>query len=274
MESKRREHIKPNPKLHLTPDSIEILKGLGEHKFLTTRQVWQEILPNKSLRQVQRDLKHLVEVGLVSFFPVNPAQGTSSAYYWQLKARGVGVVQAKTRTKNLRRPTPEQLHFKGLKLELIREVSYAGWDLVEPVHYNSAFPRPKQTPQYGVLRRAIDILEKEKLEKMRLKGQGDTLYRQKIEQGMHLWGVPSQANDYVVYQSGSSLAVILILCPPNAGVKFWQRRVSLYLPILKNIPVYVVFEKREEWQGKIARFGFKPVSVDEVYKLLREIEEI
>jgi hypothetical protein len=240
------------------------LKGLGEHKFLTTRQVWQEILPSKSLRQVQRVLKHLAEFGLVSSFFVNPAQGTASEYYWQIKAKGGSAVQARTSTKNLRLPTPEQLHFKGLKLELVREVSYAGWDLVEPVHYNSSFPRPKQTPQYGVLARAADMLEKVKLEKMRLNGQDDNLYRQKIEQGMHLWGVPSQANDYVAYQDDSPLAVILILCPSNAGEKFWQRRVSLYSPLIKNIPVFGVFENREEWQVKIARFGIKPVAMKEV----------
>lgn len=202
-------------KPQITDTRLEILELLGEHRVLTTRQIWTTVQPDKMKRQTLRDLEKLRELDLVTDFPLTPDAGSASENCWRLTRLGADEISLPF--NNFRRPSNAQILFKSIQLELEQQIRATGWLLTKPQHYNPERPKPPQTRQYEILVKALEYRATATGE--RTNEPGAALYK------LH---VPLAINDYVAAAPDGRAAVAIILCPPEAGKKFWLSRIELY----------------------------------------------
>jgi Replication-relaxation len=218
-------------KPQITDARLEILELLGEYKVLTTGQIWTTIQPDKMKRHNLRDLEKLRELELVTNFPLTPGAGNASESCWRLTRRGADEISLPF--NNFRRPSNDQILFKSVQLELEQQIRATGWLLTKPCHYNPERPKPAQTRQYEVLVKSLEYRATAASE--RASQPGAALYK------LH---VPPSVNDYVAAAPDAHAAIAIILCPPDAGKKFWLSRSELYAGFASRYGlVFAVFSR-------------------------------
>ena len=229
------------PQKKVTPARDQILRLLEEYKCLTTTQIWQQTMPYKRKSQAWEDLDALRSMKLVKGTLFEPEKGTTSEFCWRLTTRGalamgkgVGSVTPKKEGRN-------QVLFHTVQMAFRHEVTKAGWLLAEPQTFGNHRTKPAATNQYHILVQALSSKEYLTIQSERRQGYKVDFRVSQYELGMHLVAVPAQANDYVAYTQGRELAVVFILCPPHAGIKFWQGRVEQYQELAGQIKVCGVF---------------------------------
>ncbi len=261
----------------MTPARLEILKFLSNYQFGTTQQIWQELQPHKNRNHTGGDLNKLRSLGLIASFAYQPERGTNSELCWLLLAAGAKILEEagypfKFGNHYYRQPSRERIQQRNSELALAREVSYAQWQLIQPIHYSPTQPMPERTPQYLKLAEIVDWQEKQAIELARLKGhlsrQREIDYQDKI----HLNTIPRRLNDYLAYRENR--AAVLVLTSPEAGEHFWQSRLEKLERLGKKVAVVGLFEDKnqaEAYQKRLSRAGIIPALVSKVYEVLRDL---
>ncbi len=285
-------------KCQRTPDRVEILKLLAEYHCLTARQLHGLLQTRgsvKTLRRVQSDLQTLKQARLIGSFRVSPELGRRSELGWLLLESGARWTGLDLRYGNhfRRQPGPEQLAYTTWKLELEKAVASAAgdWQLEKPQTYNRVRPLPARTPQHSRLAEALTW--REFYTSGRWPPDGAT--------GSHILGVPLKANDFVAFtpprevpaalanraaapyaparfekagNAYSEQAVVLILCPPKAGEKFWLARIRQYQLIAGQLLVAGVFESAEKalnHKALLGKGGLRVTTLSRVRTILEDL---
>jgi hypothetical protein len=278
----------------LTESRLAILKLLGEYRCLSSRQIWQELQPQKHYTHTLGELAALRKLGMVQSRPTQPERGKVSEFGWFLLKRGAEAAGLNNYGSFYRRfPTREVLAQRGLELELARQVRDCnGWKLIKPIFYNSCRPLPAVTPQGNIISTALKKAEYEAIKQVTLADPNRPGLSQKMldfKAGLYEQRVPWQANHYVAYRAPGgvesheiTLAVILILCPPQATRKYWQFRLNLYAKVARvedggiegRLDVLAVFKNFEQaglYRSGLQAAGFAVITVNEVSQILQEL---
>jgi hypothetical protein len=250
----------------LSPKRMAILRLLAEWRQLTTRQIWQELHPEKSRSYTKRALVDLRRAGFIQGRSCDPRRGPTSEYYWFLRAPGAYALAVPYDTHFRRRATRDTLAFRGLQLDLMRQARAAGWAVIPAARYSRAHPRPETTPQTQHLVAAVLAHERRALAAALAEGTPPQLleHRQALLRiGSTGAMVPPAVNDYVVYRPAApDEAAVLIPHPPYAGPSFWTHntrsrqhradpagrrdsRLARYRRLARILPVIAVFPTRE-----------------------------
>ena len=250
----------PTP-LTLNPHRHAILLTLWEYRYLTTQQLHGKALPHLCFSSAWAHLNALRRMAMVTSHRVAPDEGNRSALYWLLTKQGAEAIgQAERYSKHYRRrPERERLTQRGIELELERNIIAAGWQLLKPVRYSRAHPHPTFTEMVNgqttvqvqtlidVIResegRAIRELQARDPNNLEL-GQRSRNYAAHSYTSAVYFAAP---NDYLSYVLGAKArANVLILCPPNAAERFWQKRIERYTRLLRYVKVFAVFATTEQ----------------------------
>lgn len=195
----------------LTRCRLAILDLLYDHRILTTSQIHREVRRNDDRRKdTWRDLAKLRELELIKGYALDPTKGNASEFYWHLTKKGAAELGLKPLTTKVKNPEPYQLEFKTHQLELAWHVKRARLILFKPQHFNAARPKPYETPQSIIMLKYLQ-----------------TNFPNRNSTFLTL-SRPTKINDYIAYDVNYSQFFIFILCPPDAGRKFWEGRAKLY----------------------------------------------
>jgi hypothetical protein len=254
----------------LSAKGQQILQLLAEYRFLTTSQLHQK-LGNRQVELTRKQLGSLKKRELIGSFTCNQELGRISENGWLLKRKGAELlselsgVKLNYNTHYLRPPSQERLQFREYELELERQVTRAGWQLIKPQSYNQFKPLPKRTVQYYALAEALTIIEERRNGNGNGNGGGVSLDRQ----GPHTLIVPLKANDYVARSQDGMKAIVLILSPVRAGEQFWQTRVKQYRLLARELNVVGVFASEEaarQHKSQLEPHKLKVTTLDRVSK--------
>lgn len=195
----------------ITDCRLEILYFLYDHRVLTTSQIHREVRNNERRKDTWRDLAKLRELELIKGVALEPDKGKASEFYWFLTKKGAQELGHTPLTTKVKNPEPRQVEFKTHQLELECQVKTAGLLLIKPQHFNVSRPKPVETRQSEIMLKYLDFHFS-----ATNRNQTYRLYR------------PLGVNDYLAHTPKHSQIFIFILCPPDAGRKFWEGRASLY----------------------------------------------
>jgi hypothetical protein len=272
----------------LSEDQKRILGLLVEHKTLTTSQVRDGLNTTKSLRQVQRDLKKLNGLAMVESFAVTNHQRGANEDNWLLLKTGASAIGANYDSNYSRHPTPKHLEKIAQELELKNHiVQQAGWKLLTPLTFNRGNPKPEQTEQAKLILEFYsqellnDLIKRREINPKEL-GLSEEIKDYKVN--MHRSRVPKDANEWVAYLEFFNAAnerinlvlVILIICPNQAGTRYWKYKIEKYRKIASKVKIYAVFPTAEEARKQIdllKKAGFRVTILDYIIKVLNRIKE-
>jgi hypothetical protein len=250
----------------LSPKRMAILRLLAEWRQLTTSQIGQELHPERPRSYTKRALGDLRRTGFIQGRSCDPHRGSTSEYYWFLRAPGAYALAVPYDTHFRRHPSHDTLAFRGLQLDLMRQAYAAGWAVIPAARYSRAHPRPATTPQTQHLIAVVLAHECRALAAALAQGTPPQLleHRQALLRiGSTGAIVPPAVNDYVVYRPAApDEAVVLIPHPPYAGPSFWTHktrgqqhlgepvghrdsRLDRYRRLARILPVLAVFPTRE-----------------------------
>jgi len=276
------------PAIPLVAVSTAVLELLADWKQLTTGQIWQYLHPTCPRWYTQQVLESLAARHLIHGQDLNPEDGAASEHYWTLLERGARQIGLVYENHYRRRPTAATIRYRGLQLDLIRQVEAAGWTLIRPDRYSPDHPRPDETPQVCQLVEAVLAVEEQTLtaqlaagvERWRLQERIDRLRAGKVGAV-----VPPAVNDYVAYiPTRPELTTVLIPHPPNAARSFWTRkpdpqgdrpeqrgrrdsRLARYERLAKILPIVAVFDTSQpaaRYVPVLALAGFRCILATEV----------
>jgi hypothetical protein len=211
-----------------TPNQVAVLQLLAKMKQLTTTQIWQHLHADKARTYTRHLLARLEAHSFITSADLYPEQGSASEHYWRLRPQGCAVLHLPFDSRYTRRPSREVIAHREAQLTLEQQVSAAGWELLEPVVYNTAHPRPAETPQARLLIAAVLAAERETLTALLAQGIPPEQLQHRIAlwQGGHVGAVvPPFVNDYIAYPADQlQHTTVFILHPWQAGPGFWTRR--------------------------------------------------
>ncbi len=280
------------PPILLAAASTEVLALLAAWKQLTTNQIWQHLHSARPRWYTYRILANLAERHLIRGQALNPEEGTAAAYYWTLLERGARQLNLVCGNHYRRRPTAALIGYRGLQLDLIRQVEAAGWTLIRPEQYSPSHPRPDDTPQVRQLTEAVLTVEELAIEAELAAGRERWRLQERIERlqaGKVGAIVPPALNDYVAYlPARPELTRVLIPHPPNAASSFWTRkpdprsahleqrgrrdsRLARYERLAKILPVIAIFDNREtlqQYAPPLEHAGFQCILTGDVGECL------
>jgi hypothetical protein len=245
----------------MAPSHTTLLRLLGDMHQLTTRQIARYLHPDKPKWYTEQLLRLLRTRGYIQDARLHPERGAASEHYWMLCAKGARAVGVHYGKQHRRSPSPETLQYRGLQLDLISQVTDAGWTLLRPGPIRRGQPREAETPQRRQLVAAVLTVERQAIRRLLAQGVAPQVLQDPIaraQAGQVGAVVPIVVNEYVAYLPGHpELTVVLILHPPMAGRAFWTRRpqypshapdrrqresrVERYRRLAQMLPVIAVF---------------------------------
>jgi hypothetical protein len=248
-------HRPDRPPPTATPNQVAVLELLARMKQLTTTQIWQHLHADKARTYTRHLLARLAARGLIASADLYPEQGSASEHYWMLRPPGCVVLNRPFDNRYTRRPSREVFAQRDAQLTLARQVAAAGWELIEPVVFNAAHPRPTETPQSRHLRTAVLAAEREALTALLAQGVPPPQLQDRINrwQGGHVGAtVPPFVNDYVAYPADQlQYTTVFILHPWQAGPSFWTRR-ARPAEVGRHFPDPAARQPRVERYGRLA----------------------
>jgi hypothetical protein len=232
---------------------------------LTTRQIWHYLHPDKPKWYTEQLLRALRTRGYIQDGRLYPERGAASEHYWRLCANGARAVDMPYGKQHRRIPSSETLRYRGLQLDLMSQVTGAGWTLLRPGPVHNGSVRDTETPQRRQLVAGVLAVERQAIRKLLAQGVAPQALQDRIaraQAGQVGAVVPAVVNEYVAHVPGHpELTVVLILHPPMAGHAFWTRRprylsrtsdrwpresrVERYRRLAQVLPVFAVFDSAE-----------------------------
>jgi hypothetical protein len=235
----------------LTEPQEHILQALLTEGGLSTAQLMLYVLPDLPNWRIYRELHRLRAAGLVRGTRFYPLEGHKHEVCWTLCAAGARALAQPYphRHQPYRLPTPAQLAYKSMTLEINAALHDLGWTVLRPTFYNRHRPKPLLTPQSEVVRRAVQH-------------HFAATAVPPIEAlvppvRLHPEQVPAGLNDWVAWSpTAPEQPVVLVLHPPGASRGFWLRppdrhrrsgnggstagRAHLYKTIAAILPVFAI----------------------------------
>lgn len=227
----------------LKEPAIRVLTSLFEHGGLTTSLLRQYIIPDVAVPNAV--LTRLYTLGLVS--RMLGYNGVTRESCWFLRVDGARQLNKVPQRGHAiyKLPTPLQLLQKESVLHLVQYFRSMDWCYLQPQLYNSAKPKPAETPQYQALYRVIEQ-------------QFNSKAATPTRPCLHPSHIPPGLNDWVAWpQQHPNRPIILILHPPGGTPEFWNRpvqrfkapttlgtskaRIQLYADLIDRIPVLALF---------------------------------
>jgi hypothetical protein len=281
-----RYHPRPPLPPSATANQRAVLQLLSQMKQLTTTQIGRHLYPDKDQSYTRRVLARLRARGLVASARLEPLRGRGSEHYWMLRPAGCAVLHHSYSTHYTRRPSQDILRQREAQLAIQRQVTAVGWQLLEPVVYNTVHPRPEETPQSRHLITAVLAAEHATLLALLALG----IPPQQLEERFQLWRgghvgavVPRFVNEYVAYQPDQPQHTAVFILPSlQAGRHYWihrldpakhpsfarpQSRLEQYRRLAAVLPVIALFLSREvgAYQGRLlAQAGLRWSVVDDL----------
>jgi hypothetical protein len=241
----------------LTPRRLEMLRLLAKHGCLGAGEIHQLVDPARTRSFTSKDLAQLVARGCTRRFKLDPSQGATGEYTYQLTQKGADLLGVKLGSDDRREPSASTLSWRKAQRELVRTVERAGWRVIKSESYNSTHPRPQFTPHYLQVTKALRAARgwelRRKLEC--ITGEVDETYigeirsylaEDRLDKPYYYPEVPPTMNDFVAYTDDELLAVILILSRAGSGQQFWQKRLKMYEKLARKIFIYAVFEEETQ----------------------------
>lgn len=286
---------KENMRRGVTPREASVLHLLAEMKHLTTSQVRRHLHGDKPDWYTGQLLNSLQRLGYIRGMRLYPELGTASEYYWTIRRAGAAAIGSPYDGRYLRRPARRTIEYRGLLLEMSRQVAAAGWSLIKPVPNCSREPLQGDAPQRRLLVEAVLYIESMTIQNLVAQGYPiarlqDRIERLKMEQIGAV--VPRAVNDYVAYVPGRlGYTAVLIPHPPWAGRAFWTRRpgqrqnskgrqdrprarVDRYVRLSRVLPVLGLFASREaaeQYDSILSTAGLKWTLIEDLGDRLVQI---
>ncbi|HEX2916854.1 MAG TPA: replication-relaxation family protein [Chloroflexia bacterium] len=222
----------------------QILGLLVRYRFLTSYQIWEKsgLLAGKSYGQTRVELARLKKMGLVRSLSVEKEKGRAAPHQWFLTPAGARLAGLAScpNYAGTSRLSRERIRLQGLQLDLEEQVALAGegWRLAVPARHRV---QPERSEQFHRLAAALNFKEYRETGKWPVNPYGS-----------HTLGIPLRMSDYLAYsQPGGEFVVVLILCPPGAGRRFFESRIARYRALTPKVPVVALFN--QESQAKLRR---------------------
>ena len=230
----------------LVKNQRRLLEALFEEGGLSTTLIRRYVVPHFSRSQAVNELSHLRDRGLVASAPLS-ADGREE-HCWVLTyggARALGRVVVYQEAR-YQAPSSTQLEHKALTLRLGVSLRTLNWAYLRPYPYNTAHPKPADTPQRLALVRAVAA-------HFARTPPGAGTPR------LHPSQVPEGLNDWVAWPAGApEQAVVIIVHPVGGTVHFWRgvkqrggrrgrtrARTLVYGELARIVPVVGLFASRE-----------------------------
>ena len=244
----------------LHPKGREILALLAHWKTLTTEQItrylWDQWPTTGATQAVFADL---VAQRMIRDRVLAPERGATSPHYWQLLTAGARAVGVPYAGQYRKRPTQAMIGYRGLLLELIRQIVAAGWQFLPPHIARPSDPLREDSAQRLTVT-VRDYLGRE-LAARAAAGESDQALaedRAQYQAGLIGAVLPRFVNDWVAYlPDDPTRTVLLIPQPPHAGLGFWlnkpapphraaapprrESRLTRYRRLAAMLPVIAVF---------------------------------
>lgn len=213
-----------------TPRQMAVLTLLAEWKQLTTSQIWHTLYAERPRRYLTNLLIEMAARGFIAGTALDPTAGRRAEYYWRLRRRGAAVIGLAYGKHYRQRPTTSMLQYRGLRIDILRQLEKLGWQIIRSRIYSRSNPKPDETPQYQPLVAAVLAVEGQKIAAELAAGVARRYLQERItEQQAGRVGaiVPRDANDYVITWPGHpERTAVLIPHPPGATLSFWTHKSS------------------------------------------------
>jgi hypothetical protein len=259
--------MNPVPLPALTKNQRRILEALYEEGGLSTALIAQYVVPNYAKNRTVNALTRLRTLKLVSSQTIGVPG--SEEHCWVLTYGGARALERVIIHQEARYqvPTLAQLAHKAVSVRLAATLRNLDWAYVRPAPYNSAHPKPAETPQQQALSRAVAFHFAHTAP-----GTAGRL---------HPSQVPGGLNDWVAWPADQAeRPIVVILHPVGGTAHFWRtarRRVAgqeqtpartqVYGPVSRIVPVVGLFGSRTLAAGYgplLAAAGFRAYAAEDL----------